>query len=41
MALDIFMTPAKSDNCERAFSEASDLLKPRRSRLRPDFIAAL
>jgi hypothetical protein len=41
MALDILTIPATSDDCERAFSEAGDLLEPRRSRLRPDIIAAL
>ena len=41
MALDILTIPATSDDCERAFSEAGDLLEPRRSKLRPDIIAAL
>ena len=41
MALDILTILAISDDCERAFSEAGDLLEPRRLRLRPDIIAAL
>jgi len=41
LALDILTIPATSDDCERAFSEAGDLLEARRSRLRPDLIAAL
>ena len=41
MALDILTIPVTSDDCERAFSEAGDLLEPRRSRLRLDIIAAL
>ena len=41
MALDILTIPAISDDCERAFSKASDLLEPRRLRLRPNIITAL
>ena len=41
MALDILTIPATSDDCERAFSEAGDLLERRRSELRPNIIAAL
>jgi len=41
MALDILTIPATSNNCERAFSKASDLLKPCRLRLRPNIITAL
>jgi len=41
MALDILTILAISNNCERAFSKASDLLEPYRLRLRPNIIAAL
>ena len=41
MALDILTILATSDDCKRAFSEASDLLEPRLSKLRPNIIAAL
>src|SRR6266567_6667749 len=41
MALNILTIPAISDDCERAFSKASDLLEPRRLKLRPDIVAAL
>jgi len=41
MALDILTIPATSNNCERAFSEAGNLLEPRRLRLRPNIITAL
>jgi hypothetical protein len=41
MALDILTILAISDNCERAFSEAGDLLETHHSCLRPDIIAAL
>ena len=34
-------TLATSDDCERAFGEAGDLLEPRLSRLHPNIIAAL
>jgi len=41
LALDILTIPASSADIERAFSEAGDMLEPRRSRLSPDIIAAL
>jgi hAT family C-terminal dimerisation region len=41
MALDILSIPATSCDCERAFSELGDMLAPRRSRMKPDVIAAL
>jgi len=41
MALDILTISAISDNCKRAFSEASDLLEPRCLRLCFDIIAVL
>jgi len=41
MALDILTILATSDDCERAFCEASNLLEPRLSKLRPNIIAAL
>ena len=41
MTLDILTILAISNDCERAFGEASDLLEPRLSKLRPNIIAAL
>lgn len=41
MALDVLTIPTTSDDCERSFSIAGDLLEPRRNRLQPDIIAAL
>jgi len=41
MALNILTTPAISNNCERAFSEAGDLLEPHYLRLWPNLITAL
>ena len=41
MALDILTILATSDDCERAFGEAGDLLEPRLSKLHPNIIAAL
>lgn len=41
MALDVLSVPATSCDCERAFSELGDLLEPRRSKLKPEMIAAL
>ena len=41
LAIDILTIPASSADCERAFSEAGDLLEPRRSRLEPEIIGAL
>ena len=40
-AFNILTIPATSADCERGFSEAGDLLEPRRSRLQPIIIAAL
>jgi hypothetical protein len=36
MALDILTIPATEADCERAFSQAADLLEPRRSNLSYD-----
>jgi hypothetical protein len=41
MALNILTILAISNDCERAFSEAGDLLKPRLLKLRPNIITAL
>ena len=41
MALDILTIPAISNNCERAFSEAGDLLELCCLKLCPDIITAL
>ena len=41
MALDILTILAISDDCERAFGEAGDLLEPCFSKLRPNIITAL
>ena len=41
MALNILTLLATSDDCERAFGEAGNLLEPRFSKLRPKIIAAL
>jgi len=40
MALDILIILATSDDCERAFGEAGNLLEPRLSKLRPNIIIA-
>jgi len=40
MALDILTILATSDDCERAFGEAGNLLEPRLSKLRPNIIIA-
>jgi len=40
-ALDILTIPAASTDCERVFSEAGDLLEPRRSKMSPNMIAAI
>ena len=41
MALNILTTLAISNNCKQAFSEAGNLLEPRRLRLRPNLITTL
>jgi hypothetical protein len=41
MALDILTILAISDDCERAFNEAGDLLELRFLKLRPNIITAL
>jgi hypothetical protein len=41
MALNILTILAISNDCKRAFGEASDLLEPRFSKLRPNIIATL
>jgi len=41
MALNILTIPAISDNCERAFSKAGNLLEPYRLKLHPNIITAL
>lgn len=40
-AIDILSIPASSCECERMFSELSDLLEPRRRNLGPQLLAAL
>jgi len=40
-AFNILTIPATSSDCERGFSKAGDLLKPRQSRLQPMIITAL
>ncbi|OCK88250.1 uncharacterized protein K441DRAFT_669397 [Cenococcum geophilum 1.58] len=41
MALDILTVLATSDDCERAFGEAGDLLELRLLKLRPNIIVVL
>jgi len=41
MALNILTILAISDDCERVFSKAGDLLEPRLLKLHPNIIAAL
>ncbi len=40
LALDILTIPASSADCETTFSECANMLEPRQSALRPDFIGA-
>jgi hypothetical protein len=41
LALDVLSIPASSCECERLFSELSDLLEPRRRTIKPQLLAAI
>jgi len=41
IAICILSIPPSSCDCERSFSELSDMPEPRRSQMRPNIIAAL
>jgi hypothetical protein len=41
LALDVLSIPASSCECERMFSELSDLLEPRRQAIQPQLLAAI
>jgi hypothetical protein len=41
LAIDVMSVPASSCDCERMFSELSDLLEPRRQGISPELLAAI